>query len=121
MNVILKNEIKEKHQRRAGLYEIGPSEINNHNFWIKVEDGGQQAIWFHPSQKLWVIGPKDRLGTSTGSLVSLTDEKTRCPVDMKKGWMFKSEKGWVDASKDIKIVCGKGIYLSILYTVGQKI
>ena len=108
MNVILKNEIKEKHQRRAGIYEIGPSEINNQNFWIK-EDGSHQAIWFHPSQKLWVIGPKDRLGTSTGSLVSLTDEKTRCPLDMKKGWMFKSEKGWVDASKDIKIGCGKGI------------
>ena len=39
----------------------------------------------------------------------MTDEKTRCPLDMKKGWMFKSEKGWVDASKDIKIGCGKGI------------
>jgi len=106
LTVILKNEIKEKHQRRAGIYEIGPSEINNQNFWIKED--GHQAIWFHPSQKLWVIGPKDRLGTSTGSLVSLTDEKTRCPLDMKKGWMFKSEKGWVDASKDIKIGCGKG-------------
>ena len=111
----LDGTVKEVHASKAGIYNLGSSEVNGHPHWVKVEEKAKdQAIWI--SKDSWIVGTKDNLGTSTGGIIGPKNQ-TEFPHEISEGWRFicSKEDPWKFAEigeivfKDLTHLCLKYI------------
>jgi hypothetical protein len=74
--------------KSAGTYTITftPWYQWEHRVWVK--NGGGRAIWYYPKFRDWIIGPAKDLGERNRNLVSVGDQATACPSDVKNNWMY---------------------------------
>ena len=97
----MKNYIKEKHEARAGRFEIS-SYVNDKPSYKK----GDKAIWYD-GVNAWMIGAIDNLGSTTGSLYAIDDFGGL--TDTKNVWNFVDNGEWnTTKTNDITIECTIG-------------
>ena len=79
LNVLLENEVKDKQGKYEGAYSF-QGFSNERDYWVDAE--GENAIWYIPHLKEWVIGSADKFGMMTayaiyssayGKLVNMFD------------------------------------------------
>ena len=84
---------------RAGKYTLAGM-MNGFPYWVKET----QAIWF--VRNFWMIGPKAKLGSTTGGLYSVA--KADCPSNG-LDWLYydAATKKWTQGGQDAKVLPGK--------------
>ena len=100
MTVELKGEAKDAQGARAGLYILGPNEVNGKSHWL--EDSGTNAIWYHKPNGSWKIGPQDDIGSNVSGIQSAYEDVAD-PQEVTT-WKYYSSAGgkWI-TSDDILV------------------
>ena len=71
MTVKLKGEAKDAQGSKAGLYILGPNEVNGKSHWL--QDSGINAIWYDKPNGNWKIGIQKNIGSEVSGLKTSKD------------------------------------------------
>ena len=98
MTVELKGEAKDAQGSKAGLYILGPNEVNGKSHWL--QDSGTNAIWYDKANGNWNIGDQDNIGSTVSSIY--TSEDVAGPQEA-TNWQYHSGGGKWITSDDILV------------------
>ena len=107
MTVELKGKPKDFQGTRAGLYILGPNEVNGKSHWL--QDSGANALWYDKANGDWHIGDQENIGSTKSSIY--TSEDVAGPQEATT-WQHYSGGKW-NISDDILVDTVKtGIYIN---------
>ena len=109
LTVELKGKPKDFQGTRAGLYILGPNEVNGKSHWL--QDSGTNAIWHDKPNGDWNIGTQDDIGNSSASVFIYTTEDVAGPQKAKV-WKYGKSGKWI-ISDDI-LVETPGMYINMM-------
>ena len=95
--VELKGKAKDAQGNKAGLYLLGPNEVNGKSHWL--QDSGINAIWYDKPNGNWKIGIQKNIGSDFSGLK--TSEDVAGPQEATT-WQYYSGGKWI-ISDDILI------------------
>ena len=98
LTVELKWKANDSQGTRAGLYILGPNEVNGKSHWL--QDSGTNAIWFNKKDGTWSIGSQESIGGSK-QIGLYTTEDVASPQEATTWKYYRSEwEEWI-TSDDI--------------------
>ena len=107
LTVELKGEAQNAQGTRAGLYILGPNEVNGKSHWL--QDSGANALWYDNKNGDWNIGTKDKIGSTTSGIY--TSEDVAGPQEATT-WKYNSGGKFI-VSDDILVDTFKpGMYIN---------
>ena len=71
LTVELKGKPKDLQGTRAGLYILGPNEVNGKSHWL--QDSGANALWYDKANGDWNIGDQENIGSTKSSIHTSED------------------------------------------------
>ena len=99
MTVQLKSYAQTLVPKMAGLYILGPNEVNGKSHWL--QDSGSNAIWYDKPNGDWKIGHQDGIGNSSAPISIYTTEDVAGPQEAKE-WKYLKGGKWI-TSDDILV------------------
>ena len=100
LTVELKREAKDAQSTKAGLYILGPNEVNEKSHWL--QDSGTNSIWYDKPNGDWNIGPQDSIGNSSVGIFMYTTEDVAGPQEAKV-WKYGNNGKWFTSEEDILV------------------
>ena len=99
MTVKLKGEAKDAQGSKAGLYILGPNEVNGKSHWL--QDSGTVAMWYDKTSGNWNIGPQNKIGSELSFIY--TSEDVAGPQEATT-WQYHIGGGkWIKSDDDILV------------------
>ena len=99
MTVELKGKAKDAQGSRAGLYILGPNEVNGKSHWL--QDSGINAIWYDKANGDWNIGSQEGIGGSK-NIGLYTTEDVAGPQEAQV-WKYAKDGKWITSEEDILV------------------
>ena len=98
---MLENDVKDKWNEYEGIYTF-QGFSNEMDYWVDAE--GENAIWFYPDYKDWLIGTD--IGTGYSGISSGNNLKTKCPNNegYVLSWIYTDGSSWIPTN-DVFIKC----------------
>ena len=97
MTVELKGEAKDHQGSRAGIYILGPNEVNGKSHWL--QDSGANAIWYDKPNGNWKIGMQKNIGSDVSGIK--TSQDVAGPQEATT-WRYAGDTEWI-TSDDILV------------------
>ena len=82
------------------MYRLGGN-INGRQYWI--QDTYENAMWYSPPIKDWVIALFKDLGKDLAFIASKGDHESECPYDDRASWIYFNNT-WLDTN-DVYFAC----------------
>ena len=105
--VELKGRAKNAQGTRAGLYILGPKEVNGKSHWL--QDSGTNAIWYYKKNGHWNIGAQDNIGSD--NRVIHTSEDVAGPQEATT-WKYTSGGNWIISEDILVFTFEQGMYIN---------
>ena len=92
---------------RAGLYILGPNEVNGKSHWL--QDSGINAIWYDKPNGNWKIGIQKNIGSEVSGLKTSKDVAGPQEATI---WKYTSGGNWITSDDILVFTFEQGMYIN---------